>query len=102
MSYNKDKLIELAEILTEKEVIFEGDLKKIFGERPFAKEIAEAKTQSKPKEKESPKEEVEETKTESKSKEKDSSKEEIKEAPTESKSKETESPKEEIKEENSK
>ena len=102
LELHKDKLIQLAEILTEKEVIFEGDLKKIFGERPFAKEIAEAKTQSKPKEKESPKEEVEETKTESKSKEKDSSKEEIKEAPTESKSKETESPKEEIKEENSK
>jgi len=36
---NKSKLIELAEILTEKEVIFEGDLKKIFGARPFVKEI---------------------------------------------------------------
>ena len=32
---NKDKLIELAAILTEKEVIFENDLKNIFGERPF-------------------------------------------------------------------
>ena len=27
---NKDKLIELAEILVEKEVIFEADLKKIY------------------------------------------------------------------------
>src|SRR5210317_1401620 len=36
---NKNKLIELAEILTEKEVIFEGDLKKIFGARPFTKEV---------------------------------------------------------------
>jgi cell division protease FtsH len=35
---NKDKLIQLAEILVEKEVIFEGDLRKIFGARPFAKE----------------------------------------------------------------
>jgi len=32
---NKSKLIQLAEILTEKEVIFETDLKKIFGPRPF-------------------------------------------------------------------
>jgi cell division protease FtsH len=38
---NKDKLIELAEILVEKEVIFEGDLKKIFGDRPFDKEVTE-------------------------------------------------------------
>jgi ATP-dependent metalloprotease FtsH len=37
---NKDKLIELAEILVEKEVIFEGDLKTIFGARPFEKEPA--------------------------------------------------------------
>ena len=35
---NKSKLIQLAEILTEKEVIFEADLKKIFGKRPFHKE----------------------------------------------------------------
>ncbi len=46
---NKDKLIELAEILTEKEVIFEGDLHKIFGERPFAKEIEESKEVDPPK-----------------------------------------------------
>jgi len=35
---NKSKLIQLAEILTEKEVIFEADLKKIFGPRPFVVE----------------------------------------------------------------
>ncbi|NND16472.1 MAG: ATP-dependent zinc metalloprotease FtsH [Eudoraea sp.] len=34
---NKDKLIELAERLLEKEVIFKEDLEKIFGERPFEK-----------------------------------------------------------------
>lgn len=62
---NKDKLIELAEILTEKEVIFEGDLHKIFGERPFAKEIEESKEIDEPKVKpktsktdDSPKEEI--------------------------------------------
>ena len=55
---NKNKLIELAEILTEKEVIFEGDLKKIFGERPFSKEIAKAKEVAKPVKKESSKEEI--------------------------------------------
>src|SRR5210317_142180 len=70
---HKDKLIELAEILTEKEVIFEGDLIKIFGERPFSKEIAESKkistkdkTSSKEEDKSGPKDEA-----------KDSSKEEI-------------------------
>lgn len=55
---NKDKLIELAEILTEKEVIFEGDLKKIFGERPFSKEIAESQRTSKDTDKTSPEEEI--------------------------------------------
>lgn len=34
---NKTKLIELAERLLEKEVIFKDDLEKIFGERPFEK-----------------------------------------------------------------
>ncbi|MBT8307440.1 MAG: ATP-dependent zinc metalloprotease FtsH [Maribacter sp.] len=34
---NKDKLVELAERLLEKEVIFKEDLEKIFGERPFEK-----------------------------------------------------------------
>jgi cell division protease FtsH len=78
---HKDKLIELAEILTEKEVIFEGDLIKIFGERPFSKEIAESqkistkvKTSPKEEDKSGPKDEV---KDNSKDKAKDSSKEEI-------------------------
>ncbi len=35
---HKQELIDLAEILIEKEVIFEDDLKKIFGERPFKKD----------------------------------------------------------------
>jgi len=48
---NKNKLIELAEILVEKEVIFEGDLKTIFGPRPFAVEPeVEKKVVSAPKE----------------------------------------------------
>jgi len=36
---HKEDLIKLAEVLIEKEVIFEKDLIKIFGERPFEKEI---------------------------------------------------------------
>jgi len=36
---NKDKLIELAERLLEKEVIFKEDLEKIFGRRPFEKQF---------------------------------------------------------------
>ncbi len=36
---NKEKLIELAEVLLEKEVIFKDDLEKIFGKRPFIKEL---------------------------------------------------------------
>ncbi len=36
---HKEDLIKLAEVLIEKEVIFEKDLVKIFGERPFQKEI---------------------------------------------------------------
>ena len=35
---NKDKLIELAELLLEKEVIFKDNLEEIFGKRPFEKE----------------------------------------------------------------
>ncbi|WBU89969.1 ATP-dependent zinc metalloprotease FtsH [Cellulophaga omnivescoria] len=38
---NKDKLTELAERLLEKEVIFKDDLEKIFGKRPFAKDVKE-------------------------------------------------------------
>jgi len=77
LELHKDKLIELAEILTEKEVIFEGDLMKIFGERPFSKEIAESKKVSpkdKDKDKISPKKE---DKHSPKDEGKDSSKEEI-------------------------
>ena len=37
LNENKDKLIELAEILLDKEVIFKDDLEKIFGKRPFKK-----------------------------------------------------------------
>ncbi|MCL4114607.1 UNVERIFIED_CONTAM: hypothetical protein GTU68_005341 [Idotea baltica] len=38
---NEDKLTVLAERLLEKEVIFKEDLEKIFGKRPFAKEVME-------------------------------------------------------------
>ncbi len=38
---NKTKLTELANILIEKEVIFEKDLKNIFGERPFNSHVVE-------------------------------------------------------------
>jgi cell division protease FtsH len=38
LTHHKDKLLELAEILIEKEVIFKDDLEKIFGSRPFQKE----------------------------------------------------------------
>lgn len=36
---NKDKLIKLADLLLEKEVIFKDDLEKIFGKRPFEEEL---------------------------------------------------------------
>jgi len=39
---NKDKLLQLADILIEKEVIFKDDLETIFGKRPFQKDIDEA------------------------------------------------------------
>jgi cell division protease FtsH len=38
---NKDKLVQLADILIEKEVIFKDDLEAIFGKRPFEKEEEE-------------------------------------------------------------
>ncbi|MCZ4224068.1 ATP-dependent zinc metalloprotease FtsH [Pedobacter rhodius] len=38
---NKDKLIQLADILIEKEVLFKDDLENIFGKRPFGTEITE-------------------------------------------------------------
>ncbi len=41
LNKNKDKLIELAERLLEKEVIFKDDLEKIFGKRAFTSEFDE-------------------------------------------------------------
>ena len=49
---NKDKLTQLAEVLLEKEVIFKDNLEKIFGERPFKKEIEERLIESPKKEQE--------------------------------------------------
>ncbi len=62
---HKKELIELADILVEKEVIFEENLKSIFGERPFQKEepIAISKSKSK---KEETKEEITEKNEDSK------------------------------------
>lgn len=42
LTENKDKLTTLAERLLEKEVIFKEDLEKIFGKRPFQKDLLEA------------------------------------------------------------
>ncbi|GGB79887.1 ATP-dependent zinc metalloprotease FtsH [Flavobacterium suaedae] len=42
---NKDKLIQLADILIEKEVIFKDDLEKIFGQRPFQSPEPEVSTE---------------------------------------------------------
>ncbi len=39
LTEHKDKLIQLADLLCEKEVIFQKDLEAIFGKRPFDKEI---------------------------------------------------------------
>ena len=39
LTHHKDKLVALADILIEKEVIFKDDLETIFGKRPFDKEI---------------------------------------------------------------
>lgn len=36
---NKDKLIELADVLIDKEVIFKDDLERIFGNRPYPKHV---------------------------------------------------------------
>lgn len=41
LGQNKDKLVELAERLLEKEVIFKDDLEKIFGKRGFEKDLLE-------------------------------------------------------------
>ena len=50
LTENKDKLVRLAELLLEKEVIFKDDLVEIFGKRPFDKEVAEKQIDT-PKEK---------------------------------------------------
>ncbi len=44
---NKDKLITLAELLLEKEVIFKDDLERIFGKRPFEEELLKEREDSK-------------------------------------------------------
>ena len=41
LNEHKDKLIQLADILIEKEVIFKDDLELIFGKRPFEKEVVD-------------------------------------------------------------
>lgn len=41
LEVNKEKLTTLAELLLEKEVIFKDDLEKIFGKRPFEKDVKE-------------------------------------------------------------
>ncbi|WP_313806913.1 ATP-dependent zinc metalloprotease FtsH [Flavobacterium sp.] len=46
LNENKDKLVQLADILIEKEVIFKDDLETIFGKRPFEKAETEAVTES--------------------------------------------------------
>ncbi len=48
LTENKDKLIKLADLLCEKEVIFKEDLETIFGKRPFDKEIIEDTTEISP------------------------------------------------------
>lgn len=42
LTENKDKLLELADLLCQKEVIFREDLENIFGKRPFDKETIES------------------------------------------------------------
>ncbi len=54
---HKKELIELAELLLDKEVIFDDDLVKIFGERPFVKEPLVVKKETKNKEEGTAKEE---------------------------------------------
>jgi len=44
LTEHKDKLIQLADLLCEKEVIFQQDLENIFGKRPFDKSNAEENT----------------------------------------------------------
>ncbi|KGO88942.1 ATP-dependent zinc metalloprotease FtsH [Flavobacterium suncheonense] len=46
LNENRDKLVQLADILIEKEVIFKDDLETIFGKRPFEKSETEAVTET--------------------------------------------------------
>lgn len=46
LNENRDKLIQLADILIEKEVIFKDDLETIFGKRPFEKTETEPVTET--------------------------------------------------------
>ena len=46
LNENKDKLLKLADILIEKEVIFKDDLEQIFGKRPFEKSGHEVITEA--------------------------------------------------------
>jgi len=43
---NRDKLLQLADILIEKEVIFKDDLEEIFGKRPFDRPESEVVTEA--------------------------------------------------------
>ena len=47
LDVHREKLTTLAELLLEKEVIFKDDLEKIFGQRPFEKEAAKEKEETK-------------------------------------------------------
>lgn len=49
LTKHKDKLVELAEVLLEKEVIFKANLETIFGKRPFVAEEKVAKKKVEPK-----------------------------------------------------
>ncbi len=60
LNHHKKELIVLAELLIEKEVIFEDDLKRIFGERPFEVEPEVKREKKKKKKSEDTKKEISE------------------------------------------
>ncbi len=60
LNHHKKELIVLAELLIEKEVIFEDDLKRIFGERPFEVEPEVKREKKKEKKSEDTKKEISE------------------------------------------
>jgi ATP-dependent metalloprotease FtsH len=65
LNENKDRLIELAELLLEKEVIFKDDLISIFGERPFEEvETSTSNETNKPEKSDAEEKEEKEVKTE--------------------------------------